>query len=108
MPVALWKPSTLPSAVVGPSLPCSSSRMTSNSSRLDLLLVCLGWNHCYTPLPLFVPVALWKPSTSPSAVVGPSLPHSLFCTTSNSSRLDSLSVCLGWKRCCTLLPLHVP
>ena len=35
-------------------------------------------------------------------------PPSQSLTRSISSRLDSLSVCLGWKRCCTLLPLHLP
>jgi hypothetical protein len=30
--------------------------------------------------------------------------HPTSCTTTNSSRLDSSLVCLGWIRCCTPLP----
>ena len=71
-----------------------SSCTTTNSSRLNLLSVCLGWIHCCTPLP---PLSLWTSSTS-------LLSHQSFCTTSISDRLDSSLVCLGWIRCCTPLP----
>ena len=54
----------------------------------------------YVVVPHYPLSVLWTSSTLLS------LPQT-FCTTSISSRVDSLSPCLGWIICCTLLPpLH--
>ena len=79
-----------PGVLLSPPLSCT----TTNLSRLNLSLVCLGWIRCCTPLP---PLSLWTSSTLSSL-------HQLFCTTSISDRLDSSLVCLGWIRCYTPLP----
>ena len=68
-----------------------SSTESHSSSRLDLSF---GSIHCCTLLP-----PLCAHGHQVSCCCCPTS-----CTTTNSSRFDSLSVCLGWMCCCTPLP----
>jgi hypothetical protein len=79
-----------------------------------MCLTCSSWtrsrsHHCpqrvssqlLSPPTAHVSSSLYRPSPTFTPC------HSLL-TTPISNRLDTLSVCLGWVRCCSLLPFPTP